>query len=95
MIKTENFVVKFYHNKGDKDKLPVGTTVMILNKEGHLVAGSTAKLYHKDTFDKKVGRYYAFRKAMNSPFLEGSKKKNYRKELWEAFLTTCNQPKRK
>ena len=64
-MKTDRFIVKFYHNSGNKkDDTPVGTRVVIINRNSEeIITDVTARLYFKDKFSRKAGRKAALKKT--------------------------------
>jgi len=83
-MKSEHFVIKFYHNSGNKDDMPVGTRVTIENREsGEIIVDHTIKLFHKDKFSRTIGR----RNVLTTAFLNNPElfTREQRKEIWEAL----------
>ena len=82
-MKTNNFLIKFWHNNGRKKDKPIGTMVRIIDRrDGELLMEAEVHVHYKDTFSRKEGRKQAIKKALSHLNLT----KEEKREIWEAIL---------
>ncbi len=93
--------IRFKHLNGKFDKklnkfIPnkIRTTVVtahIINKttgiENHF-SSTSGRLYYKDTFNKNLGRYKAFKRLMFDLNIKKVLSKEDRRKLWKNFFST-------
>jgi hypothetical protein len=68
------------------------TTAIVTNANGDIIAKVSVKKSRGDKSNKVVGRFWAFKKAMNQAALENTATKQQRTEAWAAFKTSCKVP---
>lgn len=68
------------------------TTAIVKNANGDVIATASVKKSREDKPNKIVGRFQAFRKAMNQAALRNTATKQQRTEAWNAFKTECKVP---
>lgn len=88
MTKLGSLRVKFSYKGAERVK----TTAVITNESGDIIAHAYVKKSREDKADKVVGRFHAFRKAMNQAALRNTATKQQRTEAWGAFMTECKVP---
>jgi hypothetical protein len=80
-MKTKKYDIRFFHNNGQQEELPRGTTCEIRDKNDFVIARSTVVLYYKDTFSRIKGRKEALKKAL----AEAGIQKGDRRCIWEMY----------
>ena len=80
--------VKFSYQGKERVK----TTAVLTNTNGDKLAVASVKKSREDKPDKIVGRFQAFRKAMNQAALRGTATKQQRTEAWRNFARQCKVP---
>lgn len=88
MTKLGTLKVKFNYQGVERPK----TTATITNEAGDIIAQSSVKKSRDDKDDKVLGRFQAFRKAMNQAALKNTATKTQRSEAWESFKNTIKTP---
>lgn len=88
MTQLGNLNVKFSYSGKERVK----TTVVITNSNHEIVASASVKRCREDENNKIVGRFQAFRKAMNQAALRNTATKQQRTEAWRNFATKCKVP---
>ena len=86
-MNTNETKVRFSYN-GNK------TTVTLINRStGEEITNRFVRVREGDSFDKKVGRSAAFKKAMTHVAATNLLSKTERANLWTNFRTIVKQPK--
>lgn len=88
MTKSGDLLISFGYKGKERPK----TTCIIKNLTGDVLANVSVKKSVNDITDKKVGRFYAFRKAMTQLSINNSATKEQRRNAWQDFTNMVKLP---
>lgn len=88
MTKAGDLLISFEYKGKERPK----TTCIIRNSTGDVLANISVKKSVNDVADKKVGRFYAFRKAMSQLSMNNSTTREQRTNAWNEFTNVVKLP---
>jgi len=89
MTKLGEIQIAFRYKGSERQK----TFITIKNSAGDVLVQTFVKRSVNDSYDKVLGRFYAFKKAMNQLVLRNMATREQRKEAWAAFKANVKSPK--
>jgi len=89
MTNLNTLKVKFRYRGNEKQK----TFITITNAKNEPIIETSVKRCAEDVHDKALGRFFAFRKAMNQLAIRNIIPKEDRVQVWNAFRQNVKVPK--